>query len=93
MKIASLRLELYIPGAESLKDKRSVIKSLIQKCSNKYNISISEVGELDTWRRSVIAVAMISNDYSLIEKSFQKIINYIDTIYEIELMNHDIEYL
>lgn len=93
MKIASMRLELYIPGAESLKDKRRVIKSLIEKSRNKYNISIAEVDELDIWRKSVIAVAMISNDYSLVEKVFQQIINYIDTIYELELLDHQIEYL
>lgn len=92
MKLASLTIEIYIPAANSLKDKRSVVKSLIEKCSYKYNISISEVDKHELWRRSVIGIAMISNEYKIIEKTFQQIINDLDTINELELMKYNIDY-
>ena len=62
MTVGVLQLELSIPEAMSLKDKRRVIKSLKDRIAHGHNVSIAEVGALDEHRRSIIGMAMVSND-------------------------------
>jgi len=57
-----LVVDCYIPHAQSLKQKRSVVKSLIDRLRARLNASVAEAGYLDEWQRSVIAVSMVSNN-------------------------------
>lgn len=79
--------EIFIFNANSLKSKRSVIKSIINKSKNRFNISIAEVGENDKWQKSVIAFSTISNDKKIVEESMEKVIDFFDSYSEIEILN------
>lgn len=79
--------EIFIFNANSLKSKRSVIKSIINKSKNRFNISIAEVGENDKWQKSVIAFSTISNDKKIVEESMEKVIDFFDSYSEIEIVN------
>lgn len=79
--------EIFIFNANSLKSKRSVIKSIINKSKNRFNISIAEVGENDKWQKSVIAFSTISNDKKIVEESMEKVIDFFDSYSEIEIIN------
>lgn len=52
---------LLLPQVSSLKEKRRIIKSLIARIRNDFNVSIAEVGENDTYRRAIIGAAAVSN--------------------------------
>ncbi len=54
--------ELHIPGAHSLKDKRSVIKSLRDRLHNELNVSVAETGKHDVWQLSELTVCLVSSD-------------------------------
>jgi uncharacterized protein YlxP (DUF503 family) len=60
MPIAALTLELRIEHAQSLKDRRQVVRSLKEKLGHGFNISIAELDEAVTWRTATIGVAAIS---------------------------------
>ena len=62
-----LQVEISIPDAMSLKDKRQVVKSLKDRIAHGHNVSIAEVGALDEHRRSIIGMAMVSNDKRYVE--------------------------
>ena len=62
MVVGVLQLELSIGDAMSLKDKRRVVKSLKDRIAHGHNVSIAEVGALDEHRRSILGMAMVSND-------------------------------
>ena len=62
MTVGVLQLELSIPDAMSLKDKRRVVKSLKDRIAHGHNVSIAEVGALDEHRRSILGIAMVGND-------------------------------
>ena len=64
MIIGSCVVELVIYDANSLKDKRQVVKSIIGKLQSRFNISVAEVGLNDTWRNAVIGFACVTNDTS-----------------------------
>jgi uncharacterized protein YlxP (DUF503 family) len=53
-------VDLLIPGSTSLKDKRRVLKSLIERVRLKFGVSCSELDAQDLWQRSVVGVACIS---------------------------------
>jgi hypothetical protein len=57
-----LVIDCHIPQAQSLKQKRAVVKSLIDRLRSRLNASVAETGFLDEWQRSVIAVSLVSNN-------------------------------
>lgn len=87
MIIGICTCEIYIFNANSLKSKRSVVKSIIEKSKNRFNISIAEVGENDKWQKSIIAFSTISNDQKIVEETIEKVINFFDSYSEIEIIN------
>lgn len=93
MIIGICTCEIYIFNANSLKSKRSVVKSIIEKSKNRFNISIAEVGENDKWQKSIIAFSTISNDQRLVEETIEKVINFFDSYSEIEIININREIL
>lgn len=86
MIIGICTCEIFIFNANSLKSKRSVVKSIIEKSKNRFNISIAEVGENDKWQKSIIAFSTISNDQKIVEETIEKVINFFDSYSEIEVI-------
>ena len=60
MPIAALRLEIRIEHAQSLKDRRQVVRSLKEKLQHGFNISVAEMDESVTWQSATIGVTAIS---------------------------------
>jgi len=78
MFVGICRLELLLSDCGSLKDKRQVIRSLIERLKSRFNISIAEVGFLDLLRRSEIAFSVVSNETRHLESLMGKIVNFIE---------------
>ena len=93
MIVGLLTLDLHIPEANSLKSKRRVIKSLIEKIKNKFNVSISEVDMQNLWQRSVIGIAYVSNETVMINRVFEKTRTQVNNTHSVELINSDMEML
>lgn len=79
MVIGSIVLDLYIPHATSLKEKRMIVRSLKEKLKSKFNVSVSEVGNQDLWQSANIAVVFVSPEKKQTEKIMQSIINFVET--------------
>jgi len=62
MVVGVLELVIAIPQANSLKDKRRVIKSVKDRIRNNFNVSVAEVGDQDIWRTATLGVAVVSGD-------------------------------
>lgn len=60
--IGLLEVELFNGASRSLKDKRRELKSLLDKLHNEFNVAAAEVEYQDTWQRTELAVAVVSND-------------------------------
>ncbi len=78
MLIASVRLDLFIPAVHSLKEKRSVLKSVIARLRNEFNASVAEVDEHDRWQRGVIGVVCVGNETRYLEGQIDAIIRWIE---------------
>lgn len=62
MTVGLLHIDLLIPEARSLKDKRRVVKSLKAQIRNRYNCSVAETDYHDLWQRARICIAVVSNE-------------------------------
>ena len=81
-----LQLDIFLPESRSLKDKRSVIKSLRETVRKKFNVSIAETGEQDKWGTSELSISKVSNQSSVIRKEFQNIQKDIERRYPLEII-------
>ena len=68
-----LVVECHIPHSQSLKQKRVVIKSLIDRLRTRLNASVSETGFLEEWQRSVIALSLVSNSRRYLQQQLEAI--------------------
>jgi uncharacterized protein YlxP (DUF503 family) len=91
MTVGLLTLELHIPDAQSLKDKRQIVRSLKDKLRGKFNVAVSELEYHDTWQRSVVGVVTLSNEEQHVEESLQKILAEADRILGPVLISHVVE--
>jgi uncharacterized protein YlxP (DUF503 family) len=81
MFIGSVVFDIHIPYSRSLKEKRMVINSMKEKLRKKFNVSVSEVGELDKHQKSQVAVVLVAPNQSQVERNLDIIINYVELNY------------
>ena len=93
MHVGILQVEIAIPDAMSLKDKRQVVKSLKDRIAHGHNVSIAEVGALDEHRRSIIGIAMVSNDKRYVEGALSKLVDFVRMVPQASLLDYQIELL
>jgi uncharacterized protein len=91
MHIGTLTVVLYLHAAESLKDKRQVVKSLIETTRQKFNISIAEVDDLDKWRKATIGIAFVSNDKAYVNRVLDKVVNTLESNPAVEVGEVELE--
>jgi uncharacterized protein YlxP (DUF503 family) len=93
MIIGVLTVDLMVSDSNSLKDKRQVVKSLLDGIRNKYNISAAELDALDTWRRAIIGVACISNDRTVANSLLNSVLSSIEGNPRVSVADCRIEFL
>ena len=72
MVVASLTWELSLPGCSSLKEKRSVVRSIRDRLRDKFNVSVAETGLQDVHARAELTIALVASDGHFAESVFQK---------------------
>mgnify|MGYP000850485492 CR=1 FL=1 len=72
MVVASQTWELSLPGCSSLKEKRSVVRSLRDRLSSRFNVSVAETGLQDVHVRAKLSVALVASDGRMAESVLDK---------------------
>ncbi len=91
MPVGLLTLELHIPDAQSLKDKRQILRSLKDKLRRDFNVAVAELEHQDTWQRSVVGIVTISNEEKHLREVLQKVLEEADRILGSFLINQAVE--
>jgi uncharacterized protein YlxP (DUF503 family) len=73
MVIGLLTLELHIPGARSLKDKRQALRGLEQRLRQRHNVALAEVDHQDMWQRATLAVVSVNTDRVHLEQTLSAV--------------------
>ena len=85
MYTLSAKLTFYIPHAVSLKDKRQVRRSLIDKTRQRFNVSVAEVDTQDIHQILTLGIAVVSGDAAHAQGSLDEIIRFMEAHADAEL--------
>jgi uncharacterized protein len=92
MQIGLLTLEIHISDAQSLKDKRQVLRSLKDRLRAHFNVAVAELEHQELWQRSKVGVVSISSDSRHLEESFAAIAAESERLLGHDLVSHEIDY-
>jgi uncharacterized protein YlxP (DUF503 family) len=91
MIVVAAMITLIIPENDSLKGKRRVLKSLIERVRHKFEAAVAEVGDNDLWQKARIGVALVGNDSQLLEARLQQIMKFMENQHLGEIIDHQVE--
>jgi uncharacterized protein len=77
MTVGLLTIIIHLHGIDSLKGKRKIIKSAVERLRSRFNASVSEVDAQDSKEVAVIGAAVVSNEGSFVDKQLDTIVNFI----------------
>lgn len=78
MYVAAARINIHIPASQSLKDKRRVLRSLIDRAHARFNAAVAEVGGQDTWQVAEIGVSIVSSSATHAEEKLDQLVRFIE---------------
>ena len=94
MNVGVCRISLRLPENLSLKGKRQVLKSVVTRVRNKFNVSIAEVDDHDLWQLATLGVCCVSNNRRYTNEVLSKVVDFVaNSRFEIEMLDYEIEIL
>ncbi|MBE9531804.1 MAG: DUF503 domain-containing protein [Proteobacteria bacterium] len=91
MVVGVCKVVLIIHESRSLKDKRRVVKSLLKRVRNTFNVSASEVGEQELLQKAEIAIVTVANDGPFVNSVVDKVLNFIEELQLAEVVDESVE--
>ncbi len=91
MVVGVLSVELLIPENASLKGKRRVLNGLKTRLRNNFNVSVAEVDYLDKWQRTVLGIATVGRDRRILDSVLCRVVDYIRSESQAELIDYQME--
>lgn len=93
MHVGILQVHLHVPDAASLKDKRRIIRGLIDRVRAKFEVAGSEVEDQDVWQSAVLGFACVSNDARHAAQVMSKVLDWIRDCPAARVVEHELETL
>jgi uncharacterized protein YlxP (DUF503 family) len=91
MVVGVCHLELYLHDNFSLKGKRQVLRSIVQRARKRFNIAIAEVAEQDLWQKAVLGICAVGNDRQRVNSTLDQVINFIEETQLTDVADSQIE--
>ncbi len=93
MVVGLLTLEIHLPYAHSLKDKRQVLRKLKDHLRAHYNVAVAEVDHQETWQRATVGVVSVNQDKVYLAQLLEKVSSESERILGGDLVDSHLEYL
>jgi uncharacterized protein YlxP (DUF503 family) len=93
MVVGVCRISLLLEDSQSLKDKRSTLRRIKDRVSQKFNCAIAEVGDPEVWQSAHLGFAVVSNERGFTQSMVQKILTFIDDLAIAKLMDDEQDYI
>ncbi|MDB4990294.1 MAG: hypothetical protein JWN04_5472 [Myxococcaceae bacterium] len=87
MVVGICRIVLSLPWNDSLKGKRSVVKSILERARNRFHVAAAEVDDLDAHRRATLGFAVVSNDARHAESILDKLVSFVAGATQAEILD------
>ncbi|BCR04828.1 hypothetical protein DESUT3_18970 [Desulfuromonas versatilis] len=93
MVVGVLRLELFLPAPQNLKEKRAVVRKILGRCRERFPVSCAETGMHDLWQRAELGYSMVGQSEGDCHSVFARIEQEIDRIGLAQVSDHYVEFL
>ena len=93
MHIGLLQIELFLPGNQSLKGKRQILRSIKDRIRNQVNVSISEVDNHDAWQSARLAIVTVGTNHERVSQVLESAMKLIENTPGSEVIHRQIEML
>ena len=94
MVIGICQIDLHLPNSHSLKGKRSVIRSLVARIGQEFNVSIAELDHQDLWQSASLGVACVSNDGAYVHRQLEGVVRWVEQKRpDVDIIDYRIEIL
>jgi len=84
-------IEVFIANSRSLKEKRGILRRIIHRTKSRFNISIAEIGDQNSWKRGRIGFAVVGNDRNFVNSMINKILRFIEDLQLVEVIRSKME--
>jgi uncharacterized protein YlxP (DUF503 family) len=91
MVVGSLKVEFHLSDNRSLKGKRKVVRSMVDKVKSRFNVSVAEVGSNDSWQKIELGISAVGNDRRHIDSSLNHILTFLDSLYLAQIVHTEME--
>jgi hypothetical protein len=91
MVVGTLKIEFLLVENRSLKGKRKVVRSMVDKVKSRFNVSIAEVGSNDKWQKIELGISAIGNDRRHIDSSLSHVLEFLDSLCLAQIVNTQFE--
>ena len=92
MVVGLLQVEIHLPLAQSLKDKRSVVKSLKDQIRGRFNVSVAEVDPSELWQRATVGLSTVGESRTIVDRILDDVTEWIRSTRLVELIRVERDY-
>jgi len=92
MPVGLLTLEIQIPYAHSLKEKRAVLRKMKDRIRARFNVAVAELDHQDVWQRATLGVASVSDSQPLLDSIFHQVLAEAESVLGDDVADHSLEY-
>jgi len=93
MPVGVLTLDLQLPYAHSLKEKRAVLQKIRARLRARFNVAVAELDHQDTWQRATLGVVSVSESQPVLESALRQVLDETERMLGHEVANHTLEFL
>jgi len=86
-------LDLYLPEVHGLKEKRSVVRRVVERTRNRFPVSVAEVDHLDVHQKATIGFAVVTNDARVADSMLNRVVDFIEDLHLAQVTRADLEVL
>ncbi len=91
MVVGTLKIEFRLVDNRSLKGKRKVVRSMVDKVRSRFNVSVAEVGSNDKWQKIELGISAVGNDRRHIDSSLNNVLGFLDSLCLAQIVNTEID--
>ena len=92
MPVGLLTLEIRLPEAHSLKEKRAVVRKVRDRIRARFNVAVAELDAQDVWQRATLGVASVSDSRTLLESVFHQVLRQAERTLGDDVADHVVEF-
>lgn len=92
MPVGVMTLEIQLPYAQSLKEKRALLQKVRDRLRSRFNVAVAELDHQGVWQQATLGVVSISSSQTLLESVFRQVLSESEKIIGLDVANHSLDF-